>query len=172
MVAVAIAPTALHKEGFMTRISRSALILITLLGLLWALPAASEPKEWDQAAVTSLAAQLAQQAGDIRQAVRRVPESGMNVSTRRTRWQVLDDLRVMENTVRNFARRLTGGAGREETYPMFQRIQTLRRDIAEHSRRVNLVEPVTSKLETARELLAQIEPYYEAEAAAAAAAGE
>jgi hypothetical protein len=81
-------------------------------------------------------------------------------SQRRVRFQALDDLRVAENSVNRLASRLEGGDGREETYPIFRRIRTLRNDIAAQARRASLTEPTISKLETARELLDQLAPFY------------
>jgi len=142
--------------------TRPALALVASLGMLVALPAAAEPKEWDQAAVTELAKQLAEAAGDLRQSVRRTPPPPAG-SQRRVRFQALDDLRVAENAINSLARRLESGDGREETYPTFKRIRTLRNDIAEQARRADVREPTLSKLETARGLLEQLAPYYEAE---------
>ena len=137
-------------------------VLLTLLGLLFALASAAEPKPWDQAAVTELAKQLAESAGDLRNSVRRgpTPPSG---SQQRIRYQALDDLRVVASSVNSLARQLESGAGRAETYPTFRRIQMLRNDLAVQARRANITEPTLSKLETARELLEKLSPYYEAE---------
>ena len=151
----------------MRLMTRPALALLACLGMLVALPALAEPNEWDQAAVTELAKQLAEAAGDLRQSVRRAAPSNAG-SQRRVRFQVLDDLRVAENAVNSLARRLESGEGREETYPTFRRIRTLRNDIAMQARRAFITEPTLSKLETARGLLAQLEPYYAAEEAAEA----
>ena len=51
----------------------------------------------------------------------------------------------------------------EETYPTFRRIRTLRNDIAMRARQAFIAEPTLTKLETARVLLEQLAPYYEAE---------
>jgi hypothetical protein len=160
--AEAFAPSFQEGDSFMRLSTRPALALLASLALLVALPAAAEPKEWDQAAVTELAQQLAEAAGDLRQSVRRTPPPPVG-SQRRVRFQALDDLRVAENAINNLARRLESGEGREETYPTFERIRTLRNDIARLARRANITEPTLSKLETARGLLEQLAPYYEAE---------
>jgi hypothetical protein len=138
------------------------LALLACLSLLMALPVTAEPKEWDQAAVTELAKQLAEAAGDLRVSVRRTPPA-IAGSQRSVRFQALDDLRVAESSINSLARRLESGQGREETYPTFRRIRTLRNDIAMQARRAHLMEPTLSKLETARELLEQLAPFYEVE---------
>ncbi len=146
----------------MTHTTWPRFILLPLLGLLVALASAAEPKPWDQAAVTELAKQLAESAGDLRDSVRRGPTSP-SASQQRVRFQALDDLRVAANSVNSLARQLEAGAGREETYPTFRRIRMLRNDLAVQARRANITEPTLSKLETARELLEKLNPYYEAE---------
>ena len=142
--------------------TRPAFALLASLGMLVALPATAEQKEWDQESVTKIAKQLAEAAGDLRQSVRRTPPPTAG-SQRRVRFKALDDLRVIENAINSLARRLEAGDGREETYPTFQRIRTLRNDIAMRTRQAFITEPTLTKLETARGLLAQLEPYYAAE---------
>jgi len=147
--------------GPMTRPVLALLTSLCVLCTLVALPAAAEPKEWDQAAVTEIAKQLAEAAGDLRVSVRRTPPAVAG-SQRRVRFQALDDLRVAESSINSLARRLESGEGREETYPTFRRIRTLRNDIAMQARRAHLMEPTLSKLETARVLVEQLASYYEA----------
>ncbi|MBW2697953.1 MAG: hypothetical protein JRE70_15840 [Deltaproteobacteria bacterium] len=132
---------------------------LTCLGVLLAPPAMAEPTAWDQATVTALAEQLASSAGDLRNSVRRAPPLP-GLTQRRARAQVLDDLRVAENSINSLARRLAAGAGREDTYPTFRRIRTLRNDIARQVQRAHITEPTISKLEAARELLDQLMPFY------------
>lgn len=139
--------------------------LLALIALLVGCPAAAQPIEWDQETVSELARQLASSAGDLRQSVRRSPTSLAGRGQRRVRHQALDDLRVAENAINRLAARLEAGEGREETYPTFRRIRTLRNDIAVHARRAHILEPTLSKLEMARGLLEQLAPYYEPEEA-------
>ena len=136
--------------------------LILFFGTFATLPAAAEPKEWDQETVTTLARDLANAAGDIRRSVRNRPPNDQR-NQRRLRQDALDDLRVVENSVNSLANRLEAGEGREETYPTFRRIRRLRARIARNARLTPLTEPTVSKLETARVLLEPLEPYYEAE---------
>jgi hypothetical protein len=144
---------------------RVGVALIVFAGLLVALPAATQTKEWDQAAVTGIAKQLAEVAGDLRSSVRRTPEPPGR-RARRARLQALDDLRVVQGSVNSLARQLEAGAGREQTYPTYRRIRTLRRDIAQNARRALITEPTLGKLAAARELLDQLDPFYAPEVAA------
>jgi hypothetical protein len=145
---------------------------LSALGLACAGPVAPEQaaQEWDQAAVTEVAQQLARVGGDLRSSVRRQPDI-QNQGVRRARQQTLDDLRVVQSSVQSLARQLEGGAGRLETYPTYRRIQSLRGRIARNASRALLTEPTTSKLEAARIVLERMEPFYAAEAAAYEDAG-
>lgn len=138
--------------------------LILFLSMFATLPAAAEPKEWDQEVVTKLARELADAAGDIRRSVRSRPPSDQ-LNQRRLRQDTLDDLRVVENSVNSLATRLEAGEGREETYPTYRRIRRLRARISRNAGLAALKQPTVPKLERARELLEQLEPYYEAEEA-------
>jgi len=149
----------------MTRTIRAGFTLLALTALLVSLPAASATREWDQAAVTGIAKQLAEVAGDLRSSVRRAPEPPGRAA-RRARFQALDDLRVVQGSVTSLLRQLEGGAGQAETYPTYRRIRMLRRDIAQHARRALITEPTLGKLEKARGLLDQLDPFYAAEVAA------
>jgi hypothetical protein len=152
--------------------TRKRRVLITLLAAVFMLGSAAtvdaEPiagKAWDQKAATSLSQELVEAAGDLRQSVRRQPDI-QSPGIRRARRQALDNLRVAENSIRSLARQLEAGAGPLDTYPTFRRIQLLRGDVARNTQRAALREPTTSKLEAARSILEQLEPYFSAEAKA------
>ena len=147
--------------------TRSIVMLSSVLIASCAGPVAPEQRQqqWDQEAVTALAQELVRVAGDLRDSVRRQPETHP-LAIRRARHLALDRLRVVQSSVRSLARQLENGAGPLETYPTYRRIQMLRRDIARNARRALLVEPTLTKLEQAREVLEQLEPFFAAEAAA------
>ena len=145
---------------------RSALVLLVPLGIFVALPAASETKEWDQAAVTALAKQLAAVAGDLRSSVREPSEAHSGRRQRRWRARVFDDLRVAQGSANSLLRQLETGAGREETYPTYRRLRILIRDIAQNAQRGRLTEPTLGKLEAARGPLDQLSPFYAPEVTA------
>jgi len=145
---------------------RSALVLLVSLGILVALPAASQTKEWDQAAVTELAKQLAAVAGDLRSSVQESPVEHTGRTQRRARARVLDDLRVAQGSVNSLLRQLEAGAGREETYPTYRRLRILLGDIAQNAERGRIAEPTLGKLEAAQGPLDQLAPFYAPEVAA------
>ena len=138
----------------------SARVLVAVLSmLLVGIPSLADSAEWDQSAVTKIAQQLADVAGDLRRSVRNAPPMQARTQ-RRARFQALDQLRVAENSINSLARQLAAGGGREETYPTFKRIQMLRNDVASMAQRAHLTEPTLSKLGQAAVLLTKLEPFY------------
>jgi hypothetical protein len=155
-------------DNIMKRTTLVLLVHLAAVGTLQATPVAADEakgKAWDQAAVTALAQELVRVGGDLRDSVRRKPDVPA-IGIRRARSQALDDLRVVQNSIQRLARQLEAGDDQLTTYPTFRRIQTLRRDIAQNARRAALMEPTTSKLESARVILEQLEQFYAAEAEA------
>ena len=150
----------------MTPTARVGVALLAVIGLLVAGPAATETQEWDQAAVTKLAKQVAAVAGDLRTSVRRTPDFRGHRRAQRARFQALDDLRVAQGSINSLLRRLEAGEGREETYPTYRRIRSLRRNIAQNARRALITEPTLGKLEAARGILDQMALFYAVEVAA------
>ena len=153
----------------MTRTTVLALSSFAGLALLVAQPAASaEQKEWDQAAVTELAQQLAEGAGNIRQAARSAERPPPGSGLRRAHLQALDDLRRLQNLVNSLVRQLEDGVGMEDTYPTFRRIRTLRNDLAQTARRF-IREPAPSKLQELQGALDRLALFYAGEASVATA---
>ncbi len=144
---------------------RSIFFVLVGLALCAAVPGAAAASEWDQAAVTELAKQLADAAGNVRQSVRRAPPPGPGTSQRRLHFQALDDLRVLQNSINSLARQLEAGVGREETFPTFRRIRTLSNDIAQIAQRADIREPTLGKLQTAAGVLGELAPFYAPEEA-------
>ncbi|MBW2421554.1 MAG: hypothetical protein JRH19_23640 [Deltaproteobacteria bacterium] len=152
----------------MKRTIRATLIFFAASAMLLAWPAAADQAEsssWDQAAVTALAQELVQAAGDIRDSVRRLPQVPA-AGIRRARSQALDDLRVVQSSVRRLASQLEEGGDRLSTYPTFRRIRTLTRDIGRNLRRAAITEPTASQVAAARKVIKKLDPFYAAEAAA------
>ncbi len=158
----------------MRRRMRASSALLSVLALLFGLPiaaSASVPhKDWDQEVVTQLARELYQAAGDLLETVRHTPAVGdatLNPqrSQRRLRQEALDDMRIIQFSIRSLVERLEQGEGRLETYPTFNRIRRLRNRIARAARLATLQEATLSKLAAARAALEKLEPYYAPEEA-------
>jgi hypothetical protein len=120
----------------------------------------AQTAKWDQAKVSAIADQLAASVADLRDQVRKQPPVD-SPPQRKARYQVLQDLKMIESTSKQLAADLRGGEGREETQPAYDRLQMLRRDAAEHARSSDIREPVLGRVVATKDLLAQIAPYYE-----------
>jgi hypothetical protein len=152
----------------MIPLKRTNPILFAILAMLFAWPAAAEQpqwKAWDQEAVTALAKELVEVGGDVRDSVRRLPSMPAQ-GVRRARSRALDDLRVVQNSIRRLARQLDEGGDRLATYPTYRRIRMLSRDIERNLRRAAITEPTTTQVTAARGVIERLEPFYAEEAAA------
>lgn len=130
------------------------------LGLvLTASPALAEAARWDQQRVTRLASQLAAAVKDLRVEVEKNPDQPPGLA-RRAQYQAREDLRLLQYTTRQLASSLEKGEGREATAPIFQRVETLRRDAEENGRKGMIPEATLNKIAKAQDLLLQISPYY------------
>ena len=125
--------------------------------------AKAEPAKWDQKRVTLLAQQLTVAVGELRESIRKQPAI-TNSPQRKVRYQALDDLATLKQVSGSLARNLKAGMGREETYPTFQRIQTIKRDLQEHGRKADIKVDTLNSYAKAADLLRQLTPYYEEEA--------
>jgi hypothetical protein len=153
----------------MTRMTVPVIALTAGLALFTALPAASaEQQEWDQAAATELAKQLAEATGSIRQAARSGERPGPGSGLRNAHLRALDDLRRLENMINRLARQLEDGAGREATYPTFRRVRALRDDLARTARRF-IREPAPTKLQQIDRAFDRLDLFYAAKDSAARA---
>jgi len=143
---------------------RSAVACVGLVaGLaLAASPALAEAAKWDQQRVTRLATQLAAAVKDLRVEVERNPDQPPGLA-RRAQYQAREDLRLLQYTTRQLASSLAKGEDRDATAPIFQRVETLRRDAEENGRKGMIPEATLNKIAKAQDLLLQISPYYKEE---------
>jgi len=135
-----------------------------LLGLALApLAAEAELPKWDQARVTNIANELAEAVNKASLEVDKQKGSRVDVSKERAFYELREDMRLVKNSTRHLSKELQQGKGREETYPTFKRIKTLRNDAAENARRADMPESTLAALTSAGELLNRLRPYYEEE---------
>lgn len=135
-----------------------------LLGLALApLAAQAELPKWDQPRVTSIANELAEAVNKAAVEVDKQKGSRVDVSKERAFYELREDMRLVRNTTRHLSKELQDGKGREETYPTFKRIKTLRNDAAENARRADMPDSTIAALTSAGELLNRLRPYYEEE---------
>jgi len=140
----------------------SILLLVLALGAALSASGSSheEATPWDQASVTALAQDLVKGVDGLRSAARAEPPMNVASGQARSRHRLNDTLRVIENEARHLAASLEGGAGRDETLPVVERIEELRRVAADDARRIFMTQDLLKKITDARGALEQLRPYY------------
>ena len=76
--------------------------------------AARQPVRWDQQRVTKMAVEMADAIRAARESVRRSPLS-QNIGQRTTYYDLLETMRLVDNTARHLKSELQEGKGAEET---------------------------------------------------------
>jgi hypothetical protein len=120
---------------------------------------AGEPVRWDQQRVTKMAQELSDAVDKAREAVRQSPMS-QNIGQRTTYYELLDTMRIVENSSRHLRSELEAGKGADETRPTFERISSLRFEAEEIGRRALVEAPVIDALTRAGAIHNQMKPYY------------
>jgi hypothetical protein len=146
----------------------SALALLTLA--LWIHPdaASAQSKAWDQAKVTELASQVAQEIKSMRAAMRKEPQviSAGTTSKQRTTALYLDTLKKLERSSAKLARQLATEQNREQTLGTARRIDSLLRDAEDQGAKLFSTEWTDKHLEPATALVGELRAYYEGAPAA------
>ncbi len=149
------------------RMRRNTLLTSTLalLALLfWVSPhsASAQPKSWDQAEVTELAARMAQEIKRMRTAVRKEPQviSAGTTSKQRTTALYLDTLKKLERTSAKLARQLADEQDREQTLGTARRLDALIRDADDQGAKLFSTEWTNKHLEPATALARELRGYY------------
>jgi hypothetical protein len=135
----------------------TALLILVALALIGADGEAVD--SWDQEKAAAAATELAASLDGLRDALRNEPSTGIGPGER-SGHELRDRLRLMENESKHLAAELKDGQGRDATYPVFQRINGLRRDAVEDAQRMYLQQPVRDKIESARGPLEKLAGYY------------
>ena len=125
--------------------------------------AAAELPKWDQTRVTAIAAEFSEAVAKAGLEVDKQKGGRVEVGKERAFYEFREDMRLAKNSSRHLAKELQNGKGREETYPIFKRLKTLRNDAAENARRADMPESTLSAVTAAGELLNRLRPYYEEE---------
>jgi hypothetical protein len=151
---------ASKKEFAMTRslvVSLAAFLLFQTAG--FAREAAAQAQPWNQEVATALAGELEDAVSGLRDAVRQSPSMQIP-SQRRPLYEIMDNLRMIEQSATSLHASLKGGAGMEETLPTYVRLQQVRRDTEYLSQRVDITAFTKPKLDKAKDILTKLEPYY------------
>ena len=144
----------------MRRVKRIGLAMAAAAALgLASTSASAESATWDQEKVTAIAQELAIAVKDLRGIVRQNPDQ-IGAPQRRAQYAAREDLRLLQNTAQHLAQALEVGEGREETFPVYRRLQALRRDAEEDGRKAMIQTSTMEKIAVAEEILARLGPYY------------
>jgi hypothetical protein len=130
-----------------------------------AAPARSEtqPGGWNQGRVTAIAEAFADEVEELRREAKKIPDD-ISFSQQRAQYSMREDIRLLENSSRRLANQLKAGKGREETLPIFKRMEQLRADAEENARWTDLPEPFIAQIFDTGDHLLQLQPYYREEA--------
>ena len=126
-------------------------------------PAAAPTTPWDQAAVTSLAGELAKACVALYDEYYRMPgSSGGAIGTGQSEesYRLKQKLRRLQEQSQDLAGSLAAGSGRAETAPDMQDLGELARDIRVLLQRMYVQSPLQARIETARDVWRKLMPYY------------
>ena len=126
--------------------------------------ASGEEDPWQQERAAKLARQLADQTDDLRLTIKKAAPGSIGI-TRRKRYRLEEDLRLIRNSSKHLARKLEDGKGREETLATAQRIAAFIRDARVDAMGWTPPEWVESKLDPARNTVSDLAELYGAELA-------
>jgi hypothetical protein len=135
--------------------------LLAGTALAQAQPPASktEPGGWNQGRVAAIAEKLAAEFEELQtQAMQHPPD--ISFSQQRAQYELEEDIRLLKSTSQHLATQLKAGKGREETRPIFKRMETLRADAEENARKTVVTESLLDQILEAGGVLLQLQPYY------------
>lgn len=121
---------------------------------------AAQPLAWDQAKATELAGKLADSVKGLRASARRQPPTSLASGQSASRMRLIDRLRVIERESRALHEELKKGESKASTFPIFRRIDELRRSAAEDARRMFLPQETLDMIQAARAVLEELRSYY------------
>ncbi|HTO08818.1 MAG TPA: hypothetical protein VMR86_17350 [Myxococcota bacterium] len=142
--------------------ARSLVVPLAALLVFASTGAHAQTQAWNQEVVTALAGQLEKSVSGLRDVVRGSPNYN-NPAYKRKLYEIMDNLRMIEQSATSMHASLKDGAGMEETLPTYKRLQQIRRDTEVLAQRVDITAVTRPKLDEAKGILEKIEPYYPAE---------
>jgi hypothetical protein len=142
--------------------ARSLVVPLAALLLVASAEARAQTQAWNQEVVTTLAGELEKSVSGLRDVVRGSPNL-QNPAYKRKMYEIMDNLRLIEQSATSMHAALKNGAGMEETLPTYKRLQQIRRDTEVLAQRVDITAVTRPKLDQAKDILGKIEPYYPTE---------
>ena len=138
-----------------------------ILGASLAREAAAQAQPWNQEVTTALAGELEDAVSGLREAVRQSPN--MQIPTQRRRlYEIMDNLRMIEQSAASMHAELKKGEGMESTLPTYKRLQQIKRDTETLAQHVDISAITRPKLDKAQGILDKLSAYYPAEPTGAA----
>ena len=152
------------------RLTRSLLLVVGVAAFAVATPtaraaeqAAAPTTPWDQAAVTSLAGQLAKACVELYDEYYRTPGSNggqIGSGDAQDAWRLKQKLRRIQEQAQDLAGSLAAGKGRDETLPDMEDVGELARDVRVMLSRMFVQSPLQARIDTARDIWLKLMPYY------------
>ncbi len=134
--------------------------LLAASSLLAPVQARAERTAWNQEQVAAIASDLALAIEKVKSSAKGDPEQASVVQERR-RQGVLVDLQRLSRLSADLAAKLKAGQGIRETAPIYDEIQTVRRQARDAGRDVLNPESTVRDVAAARRMLERLAPYYE-----------
>jgi hypothetical protein len=144
------------------RAARFAALTICCLALATAGHAELAP--WDQARVTELGKQLEAATLALDQSVQRIPPPGPGSPQRLGHFRLQQQTRQLRREARSMSRSLQRGADKDQAQPSWESMMLTVRDARENARRMLTAPDVQERANTAREILNQLAPFFDANA--------
>jgi hypothetical protein len=126
-------------------------------------PAPAPTTAWDQAAVTSLAGQLAKASVELYDEYYKTPgSSGGQIGTGQAEdaYKLKHKLRRLEEQSQDLAGALAAGKGRAETLPAVEDLGELARDVRVLLSHMYVQSPLQARIDTAHDLWLKLMPFY------------
>lgn len=138
---------------------RAALVLGLTLGLAERADAQRKEVSWNQGRVTAIAEALADEVAKLSLAAGKVPPD-ISYSQQRAQYTLQEDVRLLKNSSRFLAKQLKAGKTRDETRPIFTRMEQIRASAEENARRTLIPEQLMDQILAVGGQLLQLQPYY------------
>jgi uncharacterized membrane protein YccC len=128
------------------------------------IPSSAELATWDQARVTALAKQLADNTSALYDTFYNQPTATLGSGQNRAFYRLQQKIRRIRLESRHLAAELKDGKGHDETLPSFEDIMELVRDAQVEAPKIFQSQQIQDKARACRETLEQIAPFYDANA--------
>ena len=148
----------------MSRIFATCFLAFALASSL-ASPARAELAAWDQAKVTALANQLSEAAGALYSSFYKQGPPQLASGQSDDYRQLKQEVRRIQSEAKELAGALGKGDGREDTLDIYDNLMDIVRDARDNARRMFNGKDVQDKATAVRQILNQITPYYDPDAA-------